>query len=321
MAFRTLIASLAVACVVGASQSLAGFPEKPIKLVVPYGAGGSSDTFARTIQKGITDLNLLPVPVVVENMAGGGSSLGMRYVKDSEPDGYTVLVHHLTTHTAPAFDVVDFDWRAYAPVAQMAIDPMVYVVMKDSKHDSLRSYLDAAAAAPDQIREATAFGTTIHVMSLVMDDAYESKFGKLPKRTLVQSGGTSKRLPLLMGGHVEGMFFTFAELNSYKEQGLRGLAIFTDKRNALMPDLPTAIEQGIDVVMSQTFWIYAAKDTPQDRIDYLADVFKKALDTPAVTKSFAAKAMQKSYLAGQPLHDALTKVSDSIAASVAKHKK
>ena len=125
------IVALMVACLWGESGGDGGsYPAKPIKLVVPFGPGGGSDTFGRIIKLGIDEAGLLPQPFVIINRPGGSATIGSRYVRDAKPDGYTLLLLHDAIITAKYSGKVKYGPEAFEPVASTGEIGMV-VVVKD----------------------------------------------------------------------------------------------------------------------------------------------------------------------------------------------
>ncbi len=132
----------------GSSQ----YPNRPIHVIVPYKAGGGSDTFVRIMTKGIVEDQLLDQPLVIVNQPGGIGTIGSREVKNAPPDGYKILCHHNAIITAKLAGTVDFGPEAFEPIALTAEMSMVILVREDSPVQSIVDLLEQAKATPKEVR-------------------------------------------------------------------------------------------------------------------------------------------------------------------------
>jgi len=279
-------------------QITSDYPARPIKLVVPFNPGGGSDTFARIIKAGIDENNLLPQPFVIINRPGGSSTIGSRYVRDAKPDGYTLLLLHDALITAQYSGTVSYGPEAFEPVAGTGEIGLVVAVHEDSPFTSLKSLLDAATETPDEIVYGVNMGAPSHFLARRLEHVHPGA-----KFRYTQAGDGTDRLGKLVGGHIQAATFSATEMLNFDGQGLRGLAIFGPERRESLPDLPTALEQGIDVeeVNSQYWWF--PKKTPQDRIDYMANVLRKVMQTDTVLNRLTELHIPPRFLSG-PEHEA-----------------
>ncbi|MHC4880820.1 MAG: tripartite tricarboxylate transporter substrate binding protein [Planctomycetota bacterium] len=288
----------------------AEYPGRPIKLVVPFNPGGGSDTFARIIKAGIDEHNLLPHPLVIINRPGGSSTIGSRYVRDARPDGYTLLMLHDALITAKYSGTVTYGPEAFEPVAGTGKIDLVVAVHEDSPYETLNDLLDAAEATPNEIVYGVNMGAPSHFLALRLEgDRPGAKF------RYTQAGDGTDRLQKLVGGHIHAATFSATEYLNFREKGLRGLAIFDEVRRASLPELPTAVGQGVDVVeVNMQYW-WLPKKTPQDRVDYLADVLRRAIETDTVRAKLEELQMEPRFLAGDE-HRANLVDRENAAASV-----
>jgi hypothetical protein len=171
-------------------------------------------------------------------------------------------------------------------------------VHEDSPYTSLKSLLDAATEKPDEIVYGVNMGAPSHFLARRLEHVHPGA-----KFRYTQAGDGTDRLGKLVGGHIQAATFSATEMLNFEGQGLRGLAIFGPQRRESLPDLPTALEQGVDVeeVNSQYWWF--PKKTPQDRIDYMANVLRKAMQTETVLKRLTELHIPPRFLSG-PEHEA-----------------
>lgn len=276
----------------------AEFPEKPIKLTIPFRAGGGSDGLARVVQSVIEKENLLPAPVVVVNADGAAGTIGTRHVLESKPDGYTVLQIHQEMFAAAALGRVNYSPADFEPVIQASQGCMFVAVPIDSDFDSLQDMLDYAAENPGDIKQADDIGSATHFPSAQLMAASDTSW------TIVPTGGTSKRFAALKSGLLDMAFMSASWIKRGKED-LKPLAALGNERFDDAPDLPTAKELGFDVeaCLNRRYWVPAG--TPQENIDILADAIEAALKSPEVAQYLEKNGETLSIKRGQELKDAV----------------
>ena len=289
------------------SPGFGKYPEKPIKVVVPAKAGGSSDNLARMFQKAFQDNSLLDKPMVVVNVPGAGLSIGSRRVKDAEPDGYTFLLTHIALLSRQAAGLSDFGYKDFEPVAQTVGFCVVVSVKDDSPYQTLPDLLKAAKQKPDSVIFGANLGALNHMAGLTLQ---ASSPGSVLR--FVQIGGGAKTFASLKGGHIAVTTFGAPLYNKFRSGGVKGLAILADDRHPLLPDLPTAGELGYNATFCIQNWWFAPKGTPQHAIDYFANALKKALETDDVKKTVAAGFSTPSFLKGQAFKDKLEAAYEQI---------
>lgn len=286
------------------------YPGRPIRLVVPFNPGGGSDTFARIIKAAIDEHQLLPEPLVIINRPGGSSTIGSRYVRDARPDGYTLLMLHDALITAKYAGTVSYGPEAFEPVAGTGKIDLVVAVHEDSPYRTLSDLLDAAEETPGEIVYGVNMGAPSHFLALRLEAARPGA-----KFRYTQAGDGTDRLQKLVGGHIQAATFSATEYLNFREKGLRGLAIFDEVRRPSLPELPTAVEQGVDVVeVNMQYW-WLPLGTPPERVDYLADVLRRAMETETVRKRLEELQMEPRFLSGEE-HRADLAVREQAAASV-----
>jgi tripartite-type tricarboxylate transporter receptor subunit TctC len=286
---RMGIAALA-ALLLGASASHAqDFPSKPIRIIVPYTAGGSSDYVARTVAARLQEN--LKNPVVVENKPGGNAQIGCDYVAKSAPDGYTLLLAGLTTHAAaPAlYKKLPYDpIRDFAPITNVIESPLVVVVHPDVAANSLREFVSLAKANPGKLNYGSAgVGNTLHLAGEMFRMTTGTELVHVPYK------GASQALGDLLGGRIQVMFdLPQTPLANIQAGKLRPLAVTGSERLALLPNVPTTAEAGVPAFTFGT-WIglVAPAGTPPAILTRLhAEIVKAATQTD-VKEAFAKMAM------------------------------
>ena len=286
------------------------FPQKPIKIIVPFGAGGGSDTFTRILQKAIAEHKLLAQPLVVINMPGAGGSIGARKVKNARPDGYTLLQIHDGMLTNKYSGNANFGPESFVPIAGTGQMAHVIAVPKDSPYMDLPGLLRAAVKEPDSIVFAVGIGAPSHFAGMMLENASPDDLAKF---RFTQSGGGAKRFASLLGGHSAVSTFSVAEFVEFRASGLRALAILATDRHQKVPDVPTAIEQGINVSSTNMHFWWAPKGTPRDRVEKLADVLQTAVQLPKVSKVLSDLATDPVVVRGEQLANELAEREGEIS--------
>lgn len=273
---------LGCAALLGAAPAAAAFPERPISLVVPFPAGGSTDLVARVIAERMSAS--LGQQVVVENKGGAGGNLGSAQVAKAEPDGYTILMGTVATHALnPAiYKKMPYDAVTdFAPVSLLVTVPNVLVVNPDFPAKSVAELIALAKEKPGEYSYASSGnGTPLHLSGELFKTMAGVDMVHIPYK------GSGPALTDLLGGHVPIMFDNLPSSTGYIKDGrLRGLAVTTAERAASMPDLPTIAESGLPGYETYT-WnaLFAPAGTPpevvarlnQAAIEAVADETAKA---------------------------------------------
>ena len=306
-----LLTSWLAGCSQTASDAAHSYPQRPIKVVVPFAAGGGSDTFARLLQRASDTENVLPVPLVIVNVPGAGGTIGSRRVKNARPDGYTLLLLHDAILTAQYSGQANYGPEAFEPVAGTGDVGLVIAVPEDSRYQSLDELMAAAKSNPDEIRFSANLGAPVHFTGLMLESAAGG--GKDVRFRFVQHGGGAKRLAALLGGHADVSGFSVAEYLQYHEGGIRALAYCGEERHPAV-DAPTAIEQGYDVVSrNMQFW-WAPKGTDPHRISYLAGVLEQLMNSDEVRQELSRQQIEPVFLTGNALQQEIERRAARIAA-------
>jgi tripartite-type tricarboxylate transporter receptor subunit TctC len=269
-----------VSAALATTAALAQFPEKPIRLVVPFAPGGGTDLIARTLGLGMS--KELGQTVVIENKPGAGTLIGTDIVAKSPADGYTLVIStfaHAVNPSMMAKLPYDND-KAFAPVILIGKGPNVLVVRTESPYKSVKDVLDAARANPGKLNYASqGNGTSAHLAGEMFDNLAKVQMKHIPYR------GAGPALTDLMGGQVDMIFGTATAVSSGLESGkLRALGVTGAERSQVLKNVPAIAETIPGYVMESWYGLYAPAGTPADVINKLNAAAKKAVATDEFRK-------------------------------------
>lgn len=271
---------LALTILLLTTTCFAGFPEKPIKFIVPTNAGGGVDAQARILQRAIADYELLPEKAVVVNIPGGGGVIGTGKVKSAPADGYTIGLWNAGLVTSKVMGIAKFDHHDFEIIGMTGYTELGLAVKDDSLIQTVADLLSKAKSKPGSLKFSTDIGTPVHFIPLMFGSEADIEF------RFVQTGGGSQRLASIMGGHTEVSLFSTLAMLTFADAGLRPLLVFSEERNHLLPDVVTAKESGVDVTLTEPrFWI-APKGTPADRLAVLRNALVGAMNKPDIKAEF-----------------------------------
>ncbi len=273
----------------------AGYPEKPIRMIIPIAAGGQTDVVARLLQSAIDKNKLLPQPIVVVNNAAAGGAVGTRMVRDADPDGYTIGVFHMGLLTAPAVGVVDYNHSAFDMVGQVGRTQIGLGCREDGRFKTIQEVLAEAKAKPETITVAMNIGLLPHFVPLMFAQEAGISF------RFVQAGGGAVRLKSILGGHTELSLFSGPEFLLYKSQGIRPLVMWSEERVPELPDVPTSKEIGVNTVFEERVIVFAPKGTPKEHREVLAKAFEAATKDPEIVERFKGLGVDGVFIDGPKL--------------------
>jgi tripartite-type tricarboxylate transporter receptor subunit TctC len=248
------------------NNALASYPERIIKIVVPFAPGGGTDVVARTLaQEMAKDLG---VSVIVENKPGAGTILGTQAVAVSEPDGYTLLMGTFANAVNPSLNAkLPYDpHKDFAPVALVARSFNIVVVNPKSEIKSIADLIAAAKADPGRLSYGTyGTGTSAHLAGELFKNLAKVDLTTVPYK------GAAPAITDLISGQIQVMFTTVASAASLIEAGqLRALAVTSPERSPAFPDLPTVAEAGVPGYAAESWYgLFAPAKTPKEVIDRL----------------------------------------------------
>ena len=284
---RRLLTILAAILLGAASTSIAAaqnYPTRPITMIVPFPAGGATDTLARFLAEQLRPL--LGQPVVIENVGGAAGSLGVGRAVRSAADGYTLSIGTSTTHMltgglyALQFDLL----KDLEPVIQIGSEPLLIVGKKGLPADDLKGLIGWLKANPDKASVGIAgVGATGHLTGISFQKETGTRFQFVPYR------GNGPAMQDLLSGQIDFMIEPSSNFRSLLAAGsLTPFAITGKARLPSSPDIPTADEAGLSGFFASLWYgLWAPKDTPKDIIARLSAVMMQVLADPPVQKRFA----------------------------------
>lgn len=278
MTCAALTALVALSSVPAGAQS---FPAKPIRLVVPFPAGGTPDILSRIMGEHVG--KSLGQPVLVENRAGAGGNIGAQVVAKSPADGYTLLVCAFSCAVSPSlYSPAPFDLaRDFEPVAMLGTVPSVLVVNPGVPAKNLKELLAYAKAHPDKLNAASSgVGGSAHLALVLLRNRADVEIAHVPYK------GAGQVACDLLGGQVDMYFDNLpASLQSIRAGKLRALAVASKTRAAAVPDVPTFTEEGLkDFLITPWFGVLAPAGTPATVVVALNQAINAALQDPALGK-------------------------------------
>lgn len=300
----TLVMLTAMAIATGAVFA-ADFPSKPIKLIVPWGAGGNADVQARLLAQ--ASEKFLGQPIAVTNKPGGATIPGVTEALQAKPDGYTLVwIAIPSIATQPFLRDTPYTLKDLYPLANVSQNTLVLYVSDKSNWYTLDQFL-ADAKKKTISMSLNAIGALPHLAAVELAQKSGAKF------KYVASKSSAGAVVSLLGGHVEAALAHEPQAFSHGK-GLRALAVFEPERSSYLPLVPTAKEQGYDVVGYVRDGVAINIKAPQEVKDVLAKAFKAAMETDEMKNAFLKRRIKMYYLD----HDQTLKLWESAADTYSK---
>jgi tripartite-type tricarboxylate transporter receptor subunit TctC len=261
------------------------YPDKTVTVIVPFAAGGPTDTVARLVAQSMG--STLKQQLIIENVGGAGGTIGAARAAKAAPDGYTLFLHHIGQSTAPAlYRKLSYDAiTSFEPIGLITDVPMTLVAREDFPAKDLKELLAYVKANKDKVTYANAgLGSASHLCGMLFMSAIETDLTTVPYK------GTGPAMNDLLGKQVDLMCDQSTNTTSQIKSGkIKAYAVTTKTRLSSMPTIPTMNEAGLpgfEVVV----WhgLYAPKGTPKPVIDMLDKALKVALKDPTVKERFEA---------------------------------
>ena len=283
--YRVTSALFASLLLAGTAASAAtDYPTQPITVLVPHAAGGPTDTVARLIAESMT--GTLGQQLLVENAGGAGSTVGTARAARAEPDGYTLLLNHVAqASSATLYRKLSYDPDgAFDGIGRITDVPMTIVARADFEAETIGELIEYIRANKDTVTYAHAgVGSASHLCGMLFMDAIDVPLTTVPYK------GTGPAMTDLLGGQVDVMCDqTTNTVNQIKTGKIKGYAVTTKDRLAVLPDLPTLGESGFPG-FEMTVWhgLYAPAGTPKEMIEKLSSALQVAVQDPKVVERFA----------------------------------
>jgi tripartite-type tricarboxylate transporter receptor subunit TctC len=286
---RTISTLLAVALAAGAAFSAPGavaqdYPTQPITIIVPFSAGGPTDTVTRLVAQAMSED--LGQQIVVQNVGGAGGTLGAGQAATAAPDGYTLLLHHIGMSTAPAlYQSLPFDPQTdFAPIGLVTEVPMTIVARRDFEPETLEDLLAYIRENGENVTYANAgVGAASQLCGMLLMDALDTRMTEVPYQ------GTGPAMTDLLGGQIDMMCDQTTNTTTQIQAGeIKAYAVTTPERIDALPDVPTAAEGGLEN-FELAIWhgLYAPAGTDPAIIERLTAALQTALANETVVQSFA----------------------------------
>ena len=274
---KILSVALALALVLGlaATAYAADFPSKPIQIICPVKAGG--DTDRNTRQLALAMEKVLGVSVVVVNVDGGATVIGMEQALEAEPDGYTLIINGTDMFVPNMMGTTDVTLSSFKTVGIPLIDnTTVLVAHKDSGYADLKDLVEKSAADPDSIEYGGKIGATNQICGIAMNKEWGSAL------RFVDVGNNAAKITALLGRQTDVINLSYSlALDYFKTGEFQALCLLGSEANELIPDVKLASEYGYkNVDFSKFFWVGVNPDTPDEVVDVLADAMAKAAQDP-----------------------------------------
>ncbi len=259
----------------------AGYPERPVELVVPYQAGGGTDVLARAFAD--ASRKHFSQPIVVVNKPGASGAIGWADVINSKAEGYKLAVMTVELTTLPHLGLAKFTHEEFTPIARLNADPAAITVKADAPWNTVEEFLAAAKQAPNPLSMGNSGNGSIwHLAAASLEERTGITFNHIP------FPGANPAVLALMGGHVDAVSVSPAEVSVFVQSGkLKTLAIMADQRIQGFEKVPTLKERGIDLSVGTWRGLGVAKGTPAEAVEALKVMTQKTMAEPAMKEAMA----------------------------------
>lgn len=307
-ALKTIAGAMALIGATLAGAAHAAYPERPIKLIVPFPAGGTTDTVARFIAQGMGEK--LGQSVIVDYKAGAATIIGADSAAKSAPDGYTLLMGTATTFTLNPilYPTLPYDpIKSFAPIGVIGTTPLAVMASQNEPSTDIKSLIENVRKDPSKYSYGShGNGTPVHFAAEMLWSAAKVKVTHIPYK------GSSPALNDLMGGQIPLSFEALpAAIAAAKGGRVKILAVTSDKRSPLMPEAPTVAESGYPGFSMQTwFAIVAPHGLAKDAQDTLSKALSDTLADPALKEKLSGVGIEPGY---EPPSGYVSRVEGDIA--------
>jgi len=281
---------VAVALCAGAPAFAQQFPQgKPVEMTVMFGAGSAADVTARYLADGMARALNVPVPVV--NRTGGGGAIGYNHVSQQKPDGHSIIWNSNSISTNYHSGILQFDYRAFDPVARVSVETPVLAVRADAPWKTLKEFVEYAKSNPGKVRIGNSgAGSHTHFAASALFVTGGAKVIDVPF-------GEGQAVVNLLGSRIEGVVQLPAAVVAHvKSGGLRVLAVLGSKRDPIFPDVPTANESGYAVALDMWRGIAVPKGVPKPIIVRLQNSIKTTVESEAFKEAGKSIGFAPAYL-------------------------
>ena len=288
---RTVLAGLTAGALPSAvfAQASGGYPNRPIELIVPAGAGGGTDVLARAFAEAAK--KHLPQPITVINRPGASGMIGHGEMINAKPDGYKLAIVFAEIVIVPHLGLTKLSYEDFTPIARLNADPAAITVRADAPWNTIEEFLTASRAKPGELKMGNSGpGSIWHLAHAALEDKVGVKYNPIP------FSGAAPAVLALLGGHVDAVAVSPGEVASHVSGGkLKTLAIMADRRLKGFDSVPTLKERGIDLSIGTWRGLAAPKATPPDIVAILVEATRKAADEAVIKESLDRLSMGYAY--------------------------
>jgi tripartite-type tricarboxylate transporter receptor subunit TctC len=282
------LAAVLIAAGLAAPAHAQQFPERPIKMIVPWAAGGDTDNIFRPL--GPLLQKHLGQTVVIANVTGASGTVGAREAKAAPADGYTVYAVHDYIHLVHYSGLTDVTYRDFEPICLVAATPSVLTASPKTPWKTFQELVADAKARPGQIAVGATLSSTSHIFPASIEKAAGIKF------KYVSYEGLAPRMNAILGGHIDLTDSNLTQKGKVEAGQLKFLAIATEERSPEIPDVPTLKELGINVIYEVARGLMVPKGTPANVRAKLVEACGKATSEPAFKESMTLQGTRVAFL-------------------------
>jgi putative tricarboxylic transport membrane protein len=296
-----------------ASPAASWKPSGTVELLVPNSPGGGTDIFARTLEKIIRENKLADVTINVVNKPGGSGAVSFGYMLTKRGAGNIISAASTAFWTTPLSGTTEYSYDVFTPLAIFAMDPLMLMVKSDSAINSVEDLVEYSKANPNKFTFA---GSSVISEGGLLTFALKKATGCEYK--YVPYEGSGEVLTAMLGGHVDGGWMNVSEAASMLASGdLKPIALATEERMSLYPDIPTFKEKGYNVTISQYRHLMGTPDMPPEAVAFWGDLFEKVYNTPEFAAYLTENALT-GYFVGPQKYDAVCREIGEMYAPLVK---
>lgn len=287
------------------SAETVDFPgNKQVSLIVPYSAGGASDTVARIYASELEQS--LGTSIVVSNVTGASGAIGLEQVRNSNPDGYTIAYMPVESTMLKALGFTDLSTDDFRFIGRAMTIPAAVTVRADAPWDTFEDFVNYAEEHPGEIQVGNSgTGSIWHIAAASIEKECGVQFTHVP------FDGAAPAVAALLGGNIQAVTVSPSEVKNNVDSGdFKVLCVLGESRSSVVPDVPTAQELGIDITIQGWGGFAVPKDTPQAVIDILEKASETAINSDSVKKTLADRGYEHAYLSGSDMDQ---KASEELA--------
>lgn len=274
------------------------FPKKPIQIICPVKAGGDTDYNTRVIAQYLS--KYLGVNVIVTNVDGGATILGMQQVLDGEPDGYTMVINGLDAYIPKMMGTTDVCIDSFKTVGIPLFDNTTVLVANAADgYENIADVVEKTKENPGTIEYAMKIGAANQIYGIAMNTEWGAEF------KMMDVGNNAAKMTALLGQQTDTAVLAYALAKDYFATGeFQALCLLGSEKNELLPDVPLPSEYGLkDIDCSKWFWLGVHPDTPDEIVDILSDGLEKVTQDPEFIETMEANYLTVKYMAKEEAHE------------------